>query len=442
MGLLGYEDEDISKGLLSFGQWASNKKPFLGLLTALAAADQSKAGRQELLRQRDIDERKLKLEEALKQAQIGEYNAQAAQRQAEIDKMRRAEAEGQRVQGVITGALSPIRGIEANVQSGIVGPRPEALDVVGKQKPLDFQSLYAQGVPAARLEELAKLSTLGMPTVARTLERDDGRGGKETIQLDAQGRIVGQGIPAYIAPVQVNQGDRTTFVRPNAGVSLPINMSPAERDASARGWTSIADARRNGGEKAPSGYRFKEDGSLEAIPGGPASGAKGLTESQAKATAFLGQMRATSETLKQIAPDQSNWWEQANVGMASTPGANIFASDKGQQIRQAQEQWAEAFLRFKTGAAATEAEVKRNVRTYFPQFGDRPEVIEQKARMREQAEADIALVAGKGADKASVVPSIANRQAGVTRISGDDEYNKLPSGAEFIGPDGVRRRKP
>lgn len=158
-------------------------------------------------------------------------------------------------------------------------------------------------------------------------------------------------------------------------------------------------------QNAPAGYRWTAAGELEPIPGGPASGIKGLTEAQAKATSFLGQMRAAETTLGGISKDQSSLAEQANVAAAATP-FNVLASPQGQQIRQAQEQWSEAFLRFKTGAAATEAEVKRNVRTFFPQMGDSPAVIKQKERMREQAVADIAIVAGKGAEKAEVVPSI------------------------------------
>jgi len=36
----------------------------------------------------------------------------------------------------------------------------------------------------------------------------------------------------------------------------------------------------------------------------------------------------------------------------------------------------------------------------------------------------------------------AGKPSAVPRISGDAEYNALPSGAEFIGPDGKTRRKP
>ena len=149
------------------------------------------------------------------------------------------------------------------------------------------------------------------------------------------------------------------------------------------------------------------------------------TDAQAKAATFLGQMRAATTTLGQVGPDQSNWREQANVAIAGTP-ANVLANEKGQQVRQAQEQWAEAFLRFKTGAASTEQEVRRNVRTFFPQMGDTPAVIAQKQRMREQAEADIAIAAGPGAQQAQVVPSIANRQP-------------ASAGGAFSDPDKERR---
>ncbi|MGL4650118.1 MAG: hypothetical protein ACRC1H_11960, partial [Caldilineaceae bacterium] len=171
---------------------------------------------------------------------------------------------------------------------------------------------------------------------------------------------------------------------------------------------SQIDERKNAAGKPqtpPAGYRWTAAGELEPIPGGPASGVKGLTEAQAKATAFLGQMRAAETTLGGISKDQSSLAEQAAVAAAATP-FNILSTPQGQQIRQAQDQWSESFLRFKTGAAATEDEVRRNVRTFFPQMGDSPQVIAQKQRMREQAVQDIATVAGKGADKALVVPSV------------------------------------
>lgn len=145
--------------------------------------------------------------------------------------------------------------------------------------PLNPMEVLQKGGSMPLLQQLSSLQTMGLPKVARTVEVDDGKGGKATMQLDEFGRPVGQQLPGYVAPVQVNQGDKVTFARPQTGVSLPVGMSPSERDASARGWASnrLANDRfsweqtqAGSGNKPPQGYRWKPDGSLEAIPGGPA----------------------------------------------------------------------------------------------------------------------------------------------------------------------------
>lgn len=124
--------------------------------------------------------------------------------------------------------------------------------------------------------------------------------------------------------------------------------------------------------------------------------AKPLTESQAKATVYLGQMKAAEDALGGIEKDQSKIGTQLDVSAAGSL-VNVAASPSAQKIRQAQEQWAEAFLRLKSGAAVTEAEVRRNAATFFPRVGDSRAVIEQKRMMREQAINDVAAAAGPGA---------------------------------------------
>jgi hypothetical protein len=64
-----------------------------------------------------------------------------------------------------------------------------------------------------------------------------------------------------------------------------------------------------------------------------------------------------------------------------------------QQYNQAQRQWAESYLRIKTGAAATAQEVINNIKTFFPQPGDDAATVEQKRQMRQQAEADVSFAA-------------------------------------------------
>lgn len=119
---------------------------------------------------------------------------------------------------------------------------------------------------------------------------------------------------------------------------------------------------------------------------------KPMTEAQAKAATFKAQMESAESELASTPFDPSKLSSQVDIALATSP-ANILASPEAQRARQAQEQWAEAFLRFKTGAATTEAEVRRNVRTFFPQQGDSKEVIAQKKRMRQKAVEDLGMVA-------------------------------------------------
>lgn len=99
-------------------------------------------------------------------------------------------------------------------------------------------------------------------------------------------------------PQLVDTGAGFMFVTPESGMQIPKSMSPAERDAAARGWASnriaqqrlaldqgvavadmggpnqIALTRQFG--KADKGYRWKPDGTQERIPGGPADEKSGL----------------------------------------------------------------------------------------------------------------------------------------------------------------------
>ena len=128
---------------------------------------------------------------------------------------------------------------------------------------------------------------------------------------------------------------------------------------------------------------------------------KPLTESQAKATAFQSQMIGAENNLKQLefkGFNPASMQTQAALKLAGGT-LNAMVAPEVQQYKQAQEQWAEAYLRFKTGAAATEGEVQRNIKTFFPQFGDKPSQIAQKADARRQAEQDIGFAAGMGAGR-------------------------------------------
>lgn len=138
-----------------------------------------------------------------------------------------------------------------------------------------------------------------------------------------------------------------------------------------------------------------------------------LTEGQAKASTFASQMMTASQAADKIEQSGFNpvdFKNQLNTMMAGG-ATNALASSDAQQYKQSQNQWAESFLRIKTGAAATPAEVDLNVKTFFPQLGDSPAVIRQKAAARKQAEQDVLSMAGPGA------AAVQNRNTPVIGIS-------------------------
>jgi len=118
-------------------------------------------------------------------------------------------------------------------------------------------------------------------------------------------------------------------------------------------------------------------------------------EGERKASLFQEQMKAASGTIASLGPvDMSNLTNQAAFKGAGGM-ANIAVDPKIQQYKQAADQWSESYLRVKTGAAATPAEVELNNRTFFPSIGDSKETVRLKERMRKKAEQDLGIMAGR-----------------------------------------------
>jgi hypothetical protein len=226
-----------------------------------------------------------------------------------------------------------------------------------------------------------------------------------------------------LKPQKVGEGETISQMNMGTGAYQPIlkgaekYRAPTSVDMGTLGTMLIyPDGKREivqKGKEGPAGQVVEtENGPMlvntrtgQAQPimaGGQAiAGGKPLTESQAKATAFQSQMIGAENNIKQLEAkgfNPASLQSQAALKVAGSP-LNIAASPETQQYKQAQEQWAEAYLRFKTGAAATEGEVQRNIKTFFPQFGDKPAQIAQKADARRQAEQDIGFAAGMGAGR-------------------------------------------
>ena len=146
-----------------------------------------------------------------------------------------------------------------------------------------------------------------------------------------------------------------------------------------------------------------------------------LTEAEAKATTYLKQMKDANAVMDGMLAkgwDPETLGNQAKVALAGGV-TNVAASEEAQQVKQAQEQWSEAYLRFKTGAATNADEIARNIRTFFPQFGDKPANIKQKKAARLDAQKAMEVAAGQGMSKLGTqTPSKTVVRSGVRKSDG------------------------
>lgn len=120
--------------------------------------------------------------------------------------------------------------------------------------------------------------------------------------------------------------------------------------------------------------------------GNPISGVtKTLTEGQSKALLFGSRMREADKILGQLASEGTN----TSVPGSSAPiigGAiNALSSDNRQMLNQAKTDFMTAVLRRESGAAISSGEYSTADKQYFPQVGDSPKTIAQKAKNRELA---------------------------------------------------------
>lgn len=286
----------------------------------------------------------------------------------------------------------------------------------------DWKQAIALGVAPDEITKYAQMPNSTMSKVARTIEVNGANGGKQTMQYDEYGRPVGNAIDSYVAPQLVDLGATKQFVAPTAGQSFGVSMSPAEQAANARGWAGIANQRQQNSIMNDANNINKEAGRIQIITGPDGNSyrvdkgtgqvtpvvtqsgtpfqdgtASKLTESEGKSTLYLSQMAGAQNVLDKVGGSAS----PARVALARSPYTNALAGEDAQKIAQAQEQWAEGFLRAKTGAASTPAEMANNLRTFFPVVGDSEAVIKQKTLAREQAIRDMAIPAGRGAEKAT-----------------------------------------
>ena len=174
-------------------------------------------------------------------------------------------------------------------------------------------------------------------------------------------------------------------------------------------------------EKANPGYEIKEtpqglvainkrnpaDTRPVMMGGTPVEGAKALTEAQGKATGYALRAKESHDVLKELGTEWSpvavtskQMAEQIpGVGGLTSAGINYAMgrfSPASQRAEQAQREFVNAVMRQESGAAISASEFENARKQYFPQPGDSPKVVEQKAKNRETAIRSLEIAAGPG----------------------------------------------
>lgn len=386
-GLLDFAVPQTSGGggLLDFA--FSDPGARLGL-SLLAASSPKLRGLNDVMAQQD-QAKKDALQQQYIQAQLEDRNLQTQARQAQMA----AELRKQQALPSLFAGGSPAAG------SG--GAAPESPQ--GAQSPqasLDWQRALQAGYTPDEIQKLAGLQNIGRQEVARTIETTDPQGRPVTVQLDKFGNRIGEGMGAWKAPMAVNRGNQIDMIDPatmQARGTFGVNMSPAERDASARGWASNNLARERFAMEQQQGGKptFNAEAGGFIVPpsqnnpqGGiiPLQGfQKPLNDVQAKAQLFGTRMQEADKILADLEKGGKSF---------STPGANTpiiggfintLNTEQGQMLDQAKRDFTNAVLRRESGAAIAPSEFASADKQYFPQIGDSEKVIAQKARARQIA---------------------------------------------------------
>lgn len=124
--------------------------------------------------------------------------------------------------------------------------------------------------------------------------------------------------------------------------------------------------------------------------------AKPPTDGEKNAAGYYSRMQAAGQELDALTAagyDPGNMRDHYTAGQG--PFLNWAASDQGQHYRQQQEDWVRAKLRKESGAVIGDEEMEREIRTYFPQPGDKPDVLDAKKRSRQIAEAAMKKAGGR-----------------------------------------------
>lgn len=353
------------------------------------------------MQQRKTAEEDRAMKKQLMQAQLAETQAQAQQRAAQAQQAQQAAAQ----QAAFRRSLQGVSPQQAMAGGG--GPTMANAAQIG-QAP-DLRALAMQYPEQAELiQKLAGAKNWGRDEVAarETVRGPDGM--PVLRQLSKYGDRIGEDQAKPVEMRLENMGGHSEAVNPfalQAGQRFQRSQTPDSKASNALGWANYGLAKQRAAQEGagqlvetPEGYvRVGRDNQAAPITmgGRPVMGKgtapKDLNDAQSKALLFGTRAKEADATLGKLAAGGTIRPSLIKQGAESIPGiggvlgagANaLFASPDQQSVEQAQRDFVNAILRRESGAVISDQEFANAQRQYFPQVGDAPQVIAQKARNR------------------------------------------------------------
>jgi hypothetical protein len=337
--------------------------------------------------------------------QAGQQGYQAAQQQGlqrlgttmQITEALRKQQEQQAARQ----ALENIPGLSDTQKALVRAMTPDkAAELIAKQTEQKFgqtpQQVVIGGVPAlAVFSDQGNMKVLNAAPLPNTTSIDAGN--EWLIRDSATGTIV-QRIPKSMTP-----GEQARLGVDLQRVNIEQNRLSLEGMRVGMDRERLAIAKQ---EAARAGFELKEtDAGFQLIPRTPGSAAipitsatgepvKGVsgakaTEGQLNAAGYASRMMEAEKIIGELpAAAQRVGPLTAMAGAIPLVGGvaeRSMMTPQQQQVRQAQEDWVRSKLRKESGAVIGDEEMSREIKTYFPQIGDSPQVIAQKTRARQIA---------------------------------------------------------
>jgi len=325
-------------------------------------------------------------------------------------------------------------------------PQPSANEIKAGQyqKIADLMAAAGKGEDAKRYQDIARELNPRAEVVGQPFEVTDASGKPIMVQQYKSGDIkTMQGYGPKRDVVLQNLGGMTVAIdksKLTGKETFAQTMTPGEVASNIIAQGNLAVNRANLGvsqgglalrqqEFARGGYQIKETPEGFAyVPTAPGAAAmpimgaggqqvKGVsgapTEAQANAAGFAQRMELSNSIINSLPAGSQPGAGTRTLEAIPFVGGALARSSQGvqtQQYDQAAQDWIRAKLRKESGAAIGKDEMIQEYNTYFPQVGDSPEKLAQKAESRRVATLGMQKSAGKAYEAYTPVatsPSIA-----------------------------------